>query len=81
MSSPMGERKYHKLVSLALLLLSIPSSNAESERVFCLVRTIKTNFRLTTLLTDTFDWPSLLQNSELFQEDSTRRVSNVIRSY
>ena len=51
-SSPMDELKYHKLASLALQLLSIPSSNADSERVFSLVRRIKTEFR-SSLLTET----------------------------
>lgn len=32
--SPIGERKYHNLAALALQLLSIPSSNADSERDF-----------------------------------------------
>ena len=45
MESPLGERKYHHLSNLALYLLSIPASNADSERVFSLVRRIKTDFR------------------------------------
>ena len=45
MESPLGERKYHHLSNLALDLLSIPASNADSERVFSLVRKIKTDFR------------------------------------
>ena len=50
--SPMGEKKYCNLATLALQLLSIPSSNADSERVFSLVRRIKTEFR-SSLQTDT----------------------------
>ena len=50
--SPMGELKYANLALLALKLLSIPSSNADSERVFSLVRRIKTEFR-SSLLTET----------------------------
>ena len=45
LKSPMGEHKYHNLAMLALQLLSIPSSNADSERVFSMVRRIKTEFR------------------------------------
>ena len=45
MKSPMGERKYENLATLALQLLAIPSSNADSERVFSLVRRVKTDFR------------------------------------
>ena len=43
--SPMGEQRYKNLATLALQLLSIPASNADSERVFSLVRRIKTDFR------------------------------------
>ena len=52
LKSPMGEHKYHNLAFLALQLLSIPSSNADSERVFSLVRRIKTEFR-SSLQTET----------------------------
>ena len=52
MESPLGERKYHHLSNLALHLLSVPASNADSERVFSLVRRIKTDFRA-SLLTET----------------------------
>ena len=45
MKSAMGDYKYKHLASLALQLLSIPASNADSERVFSLVRRIKTDFR------------------------------------
>jgi hypothetical protein len=45
MKSPMGEPKHIHLSNLALQLLSIPASNADSERVFSLVRRIKTDFR------------------------------------
>ena len=45
MQSPMGERKYSHLANLSLQLLSIPASNADSERVFSLVRRIRTEFR------------------------------------
>ena len=44
MESPLGERKYHHLSNLALNLLSIPALNADCERVFSLVRRIKTDF-------------------------------------
>ena len=52
MESPLGERKYHHLSNLALHLLSVPASNADSERVFSLVRRIKTDFRA-SLFTET----------------------------
>ena len=45
MQSPMGERKYSHLANLSLQLLSIPASNADSERVFSLVQRIRTEFR------------------------------------
>lgn len=45
MKSPMGDYKYGNLDTLALQLLFIPASNADSERVFSLVRRIKTDFR------------------------------------
>ena len=45
MKSPMGALKYESLGTLALQLLSIPVSNADSERVFSLVRRIKTTYR------------------------------------
>ena len=38
--SPVGELKYHNLGTLALQLLSMPSSNADSETVFSLVRRV-----------------------------------------
>ena len=50
--SPMGEQRYKYLATLALQLLSIPASNADSERVFSLVRRIKTDFR-SSLQTET----------------------------
>ena len=52
MESPLGRRKYHHLSILALNLLSISASNADSERVFSFVTRIKTNFR-TSLSTET----------------------------
>ncbi len=52
MKSPMGEQKYQNLATLALQLLSIPASNADSERVFSLVRRVKTDYRA-SLLTET----------------------------
>lgn len=52
MKSPMGDSKYLNLSTLALQLLSIPASNADCERVFSLVRRIKTDFR-SSLHTDT----------------------------
>ena len=45
MKSPMGDNKYSNLATLCLQLLSIPVSNADIERVFSLVRRIKTEFR------------------------------------
>ena len=48
----MGEQCYQNLATLAIHLLSIPASNADSERVFNLVRRIKTEFR-SSLQTDT----------------------------
>ena len=52
MESPLGEKKYHHLSDLSLNLLSVPASNADSERVFSLVRRIKTDFRA-SLATET----------------------------
>ena len=52
LKSPMGEPKYENLATLALRLLSIPTSNADSERAFSWVRRIKTEFR-SSLTTDT----------------------------
>ena len=43
--SLMGQYMYQNLSTLALQLLSIPVSNADSERVFSLVRLIKTDYR------------------------------------
>ena len=43
--SPMDEQKYLYMAILSLQLLSIPASNADSERVFSVVRRIKTEFR------------------------------------
>ena len=48
----MGELKYKNLANLALQLLAIPASNADSEHVFGLVRRIKTEFR-SSLSTET----------------------------
>ena len=45
LKSAMGSLKYENLSILALQLLAIPTSNADSERVFSLVRRIKTDFR------------------------------------
>ena len=50
--SPMGERRHTNLATLALQLLSIPASNADSERVFRVVRRIKMDFR-SSLQTET----------------------------
>ena len=50
--SPMGEQRYKNLATLALQLLSIPASNADSERVFSVVRPVKTEFR-SSLQTET----------------------------
>lgn len=52
LKSPMGEVKYGNLANLALQLLSIPASSADCERVFSLVRRIKTEFR-SSLSTET----------------------------
>ena len=52
MQSPMGAPKYEHFGGLALHLLSIPVSNADSERVFSLVRKIKTTYR-SSLATET----------------------------
>ena len=52
LKSPMGGSKYKNLATLALQLLSIPASNADSERVFSLVRRIKTDYR-SSLSTET----------------------------
>ena len=45
MISPSRSSKYCHLALLVLNLLTIPASNADSERVFSLVRRIKTEFR------------------------------------
>ena len=45
MKSALGEYRYTNLGRLALQLLAIPTSNADSERVFSLVRRIQTDFR------------------------------------
>ena len=45
LKSAMGSLKYENLSILALQLLAIPTSNADSERVFSLIRRIKTDFR------------------------------------
>ena len=45
MESLMGEQKYKNLATVALWLLSIPTSNADNERVFSHVRRIKIDFR------------------------------------
>ena len=45
MKSPMGSPKHEDLSTLALQLLSIPMSNADSEHVFSLVKRTKTVFR------------------------------------
>ena len=52
LTSPMGSLKYCHLATLALNLLTIPASNADSERVFSLVRRIKTEFH-SSLATET----------------------------
>ena len=41
MKTPMGDSKYQNLSTLVLQLLSIPTSNADCERVFSVVRRIK----------------------------------------
>ena len=43
MKSPMEEPKHVHLATLALELLAIPASNADSKRVFSLVRRVKTD--------------------------------------
>ena len=45
MKFPMDVQKYLYMAILSLQLLSIPASNADSERVFSMVRRIKTEFR------------------------------------
>ena len=52
MKSPMDEHKYKNLATIALKLLSIPTSNVDCERVFSHVRRIKTDFR-SSLSTET----------------------------
>ena len=47
MKSTMGELKYKNLATIALRLLSVPTSNADCECVFSHVRRIKTDFRPT----------------------------------
>lgn len=50
--TPMGDAMYPNLSMLVLQLLAIPTSNADCERVFSVVRRIKTDFR-SSLLPDT----------------------------
>ena len=45
LKSAMGSLKYENLSMLALQVLAIPTSSADGERVFSLVRRIKTDFR------------------------------------
>ena len=45
MKQALGEYNYTNLGRLALQLLAIPTSNADNERVFSLVRNIQTEFR------------------------------------
>ena len=45
MKTALGDMKYQHLSTLALHLLAISASNADCERVFSLVRRIKTDFR------------------------------------
>ena len=45
LKSPMGNLKYKNLATLALQLLTISASNADSEQVFSVVRRIKTDHR------------------------------------
>ena len=52
MKSSMGAQKYKNLAAAALTLLSIPTSNADCERVFSHVQRIKTDFR-SSLSTET----------------------------
>ena len=52
MKSNMDEHKYKNLATIALKLLSIPTSNVDCERVFSHVRRIKTDFR-SSLSTET----------------------------
>ncbi len=49
MKTVLGDMKYQHLSTLALNLLAIPASNADCERVFSLVRRIKTDFRASLL--------------------------------
>lgn len=50
MKSPMGEYKYRSLATIALRLLTIPTSNADCGRVFSHVCRINTDFRSTLSL-------------------------------
>ena len=45
LKSPMGLLKYENVSTLTLHLLAIPTSIADSERVFSHVRRMKTDFR------------------------------------
>ena len=49
MKTVFGDMKYQHLSTLALHLLAVPASNADCERVFSLVRRIKTEFRASLL--------------------------------
>ena len=50
---PDGSPKFQKLARIALLVLTLPHSNAEEERVFSLVTKSKTKFRLNLKLDGT----------------------------
>ncbi|KAK3698610.1 hypothetical protein QZH41_014592, partial [Actinostola sp. cb2023] len=45
MTRPDGQKRFPKLAKIALLVLTIPHSNAEEERVFSMIKKNKTSFR------------------------------------
>ena len=45
MKDPDGTHRFSRLAKIALLILSVPHSNAEEERIFSMVRKNKTSFR------------------------------------
>lgn len=45
MTLPDGQKRFPRLSKIALLVLTIPHSNADEERVFSMIRKNKTSFR------------------------------------
>ena len=86
MKSPMDDYKYTNLTTLAMHLLSIPSSNADSEKVFSLVRRVKTEFR-SNLLPETvsaligvhFNTPDVCCKQSIFETSLLEKAKSCTR--